>query len=253
MSEAPVLELRHVVRSFGAVRAVDDVSLTVRRGSLASIIGPNGAGKTTLYNVVTGRLRPDAGQVLLRGEDVTGLPPHAIARRGLARSFQVTNVFMGLSVFENVRAAVSARRGAARRWFADVESDGALRDETRLVLEQVGLAALAGRPCRTLAHGDRRVVELAIVLALEPEVILLDEPTAGMNPQEAQRIVSLIRQLQRETGRTFLLTEHDMKVVFSVSERIIVMHQGRILADGAPEEIRGNADVRRAYLGGVVA
>jgi len=249
----PALELRNVSRSFGGVRAVDDVSLAVRSGTLTSIIGPNGAGKTTLYNLVSGRLRPDAGRILLRGEDVTGLPPHAVARRRLARSFQVTNVFMGLSVFQNVRAAVIARRGAGRRWFADVESDRSLREDTQRLLAQVGLAEQAPRPCRTLAHGDRRIVEIAIVLALEPNVILLDEPTAGMNPHETLRIVALVRDLQRETGKTFLLTEHDMKVVFAVSERIVVMHQGRVIADGAPDAIRGDAEVRRAYLGGVVA
>jgi branched-chain amino acid transport system ATP-binding protein len=252
VSSAPVLELRDVSRSFGALRAVDHVSLAVRAGSLTSIIGPNGAGKTTLYNLISGRLRPDSGRILLKGEEILGLPPHAIARRGLARSFQITNVFPGLTAFANVRAAVIARTRASRRWFADVGADASLRGRTDAILEQVGLGAVADRPCRSLSHGDRRVVEIAIILALEPDVILLDEPTAGTNPQETARIVGLIQELQRETGKTFLLTEHDMKVVFSVSERIVVMHQGRILADGAPDAIRGDLSVRQAYLGGVL-
>ncbi len=246
------LELRGLVRAFGALRAVDGVSLSIPSGTFTSIIGPNGAGKTTLYNVITGRLRPTEGQVLFRGEEITGLPPHLIARRGLARSFQLTNVFMEMTVFENVRAAVIAHRGAGHRWFQDVEADTAIAEETWGLLEQVGVAEVAHTPCRALSHGDRRVVELGIVLALEPSLILLDEPTAGMNPVESTRIVSLLQAIQRSTGKTFLLTEHDMKVVFSVSDRIIVMHQGRVLADGRPDAIRADEEVKRAYLGGVV-
>ena len=159
---------------------------------------------------------------------------------------------MGLTAFENVRAAVMAHRRAAVRWWRPVDGETALNEEAMQILDLVGMAQAASRPCKTLSHGDRRVVELAIVLALEPEVILLDEPTAGMNPGETERIVQLIRRLQQETGKTFLLTEHDMQVVFAIAERIIVMHQGRVLADGLPDEIRRDEEVKRAYLGGLV-
>ncbi len=247
-----VLELRDLVKAFGALRAVDGVSLAIQPGTLTSIIGPNGAGKTTLYNLVTGRIRPSHGHVLFQGEDITGLAPHQVARRGLARSFQITNVFMGLTAFENVRAAVIAHLGAGSHWFGPVEKDRAIADRTWTLLEQVGIADRAHLPCKALAHGERRVVEIGIVLALEPSAILLDEPTAGMSPTESARIVELLQGIQRSTGKTFLLTEHDMKVVFSVSDRIVVMHQGRVLADGLPDAIRANDEVKRAYLGGVV-
>lgn len=249
---SPILELRGLSRSFGALRAVDDVTLSIARGSFTSIIGPNGAGKTTLYNLITGRIPPSGGRVIFEGRDITGLAPHQIARLGLARSFQITNVFMGMTVFENVRAAVIARRQAGRRWFQSVDADREIAAASWAILQQLELTEVAHLPCRALSHGDRRVVEIGIVLALEPSLILLDEPTAGMNPVETTRIVSLLQSIQRATGKTFLLTEHDMKVVFAVSDRIIVMHQGRVLADGSPDQIRADEQVKQAYLGGVV-
>ena len=248
-----MLELRNLTKSFGALRAVDGVTLEVRAGTFTSIIGPNGAGKTTLYNLISGRVEPGAGRVLFHGRDITGWPPHRIARIGLARSFQITNVFPGMTVFENVRAAVLAHRGASHRWFEAVEADRSISDETEALLGQVGLGDAADVPCRALSYGERRAVEIGIVLALEPSLILLDEPTAGMSPSESVRTVNLLQSIQRATGKTFLLTEHDMKVVFAVSDRIVVMHQGRLLADGLPAEIRANEEVKRAYLGGVTA
>lgn len=250
---APALELRDLSRAFGALRAVDHVSLRIASGTFTSIIGPNGAGKTTLYNLITGRIPPTSGQVLLHGQDITGLAPHRVARRGLARSFQITNVFLGLTPYENVRAAVIAQRGLGRRWFGSVDGERTLAERTWALLEEVGIAStgLAHVPCRALSHGDRRVVEIGIVLAIEPSVILLDEPAAGMNPAESARIVHLLQTIQRATGKTFVLTEHDMRVVFSVSDRVVVMHQGSVLADGSPSAIRANEEVKQAYLGGV--
>ncbi len=250
-SSEPVLDVRDLRKHFGAVRAVDGVSVQVRRGEIVALIGPNGAGKTSLYNVITGRLRPDAGSVRFGGRELVGLPPHAIVRRGLVRSFQITSLLPGLTVLQNVRAALLARQRRMFEWWRPVAEDRALNQETHAILARVGLAAAAGRLVSTLPHGDRRVLEIAFVLALDPEVILFDEPTAGLDPEESQRIVNLIRDLQRQTGKTILITEHDLAVVFALAERILVMHQGRLLAQGTPAEIQGDPEVRRAYLGGV--
>ncbi len=250
-SSETVLDLRDIRKHFGAVRAVDGVSLLVRRGEIVALIGPNGAGKTTLYNLITGRLRPDAGSVRFAGRELVGLPPHAIVRRGVVRSFQITSLLPGLTVLQNVRAALLARQRRMFEWWRPVAEDRALNQEAHAILAQVGLGAVAGRLVSTLPHGDRRVLEMAFVLALDPEVILFDEPTAGLDPEEIQRIVRLIRDLQRQTGKTILITEHDLAVVFALAERILVMHQGRLLAQGTPAEIQGDPEVRRAYLGGV--
>jgi branched-chain amino acid transport system ATP-binding protein len=247
----PVLELRDVRKHFGAVRAVDGVTLQLRRGEIVALIGPNGAGKTTLYNVISGRLRADAGTVRFHGQELVGLPTHAVVRRGLARSFQITNVFPGLSVLQNVRAALIARHRRTLDWWHPVAHDQGLNAEAHAILAQVGLAPVAHRLVSALPHGDRRVVEIALVLALDPSVVLFDEPTAGLTAEESRRVVALIRDLQSRTGKTFLLTEHDLAVVFAVAERILVMHQGRLLAQGSPAEVQADQEVRRAYLGGV--
>ncbi len=246
-----ILEVRDLHKHFGAVRAVDGVSVQVRRGEIVALIGPNGAGKTTFYNVVTGRLRADSGSVRFAGQELVGLPPHAIARRGLVRSFQITNVFAGLTALRNVRAALTARQQRTYDWWRPVDADVALNREARILLARVGLAPVADQLVRTMSHGDRRIVELALVLALDPAVILFDEPTAGLNPEDSQRVVTLIRELQAETGKTFVITEHDLAVVFSLAERILVMHQGRLLAQGTPAQVQDDREVRRAYLGGV--
>ena len=248
---AALLELRGVTRDFGRLRAVDGVDLDVYEGELTAVIGPNGAGKTTLYNLLTGRYRPTQGSIRWMGEEIGHLSPPEILRRGIGRSFQVTNVFPSLTVLENVRIAAVVQMGLQRRWFTRVDADPRLAEACLHVLRMVGLEELQDQPVHQLSHGDRRLVEVAIVLATRPRLVLLDEPTAGMNPLETRRMVELIRSLHQRTGMTFLLTEHDMEVVFSIARRIVVMHRGRILADGPPEKVRANPEVRAAYLGEV--
>jgi branched-chain amino acid transport system ATP-binding protein len=235
-----VIDVRDLRRSFGGVVALDGVTLSVAEGERRAIIGPNGAGKTTLFNLLTGYLKPDRGRIELRGEDITHLPVHAIARRGVARSFQVTSIFPRLSVFENVWLAVHARAtpNGAPAWFDEA---------TWRVLELVGLAHRAGDPAGTLAHGDQRLLEIGLTVGLGGDVLLLDEPTAGVSPEESEATVSLIQRLAPR--HTIVLVEHDMDLVMSISHRISVLHRGRIIAEGTPEEIRGNAAVREAYLG----
>jgi branched-chain amino acid transport system ATP-binding protein len=246
-----VLRTERLVKSFGALTAVNDVALTVEAGALHSVIGPNGAGKTTLFNLLTGQLRPTAGRILFDGRDVTGTPPQRIAHLGIARSFQRTNVFPALSVLDNVWVAAFARgswRGLAwRRASAYPE----LAERALGALAEVGLEARARQPAREVSHGEQRQLELAIALAAAPRLLLLDEPAAGLSPEETRRMVTLIRGLK---GRyTIVLIEHKMDIIMSISDRISVMHFGSLIAEGAPAEIQRNPDVRRAYLGGIVA
>ena len=244
---APLLEVAGVTRSFGGFQALAGVSFHVEAGEISAVIGPNGAGKTTLFNVITGHLAPDAGRVALAGRDITGQAPHTICRLGLARSFQRTNIFPRLSVFENVQIAVlSHERRAYGPW---TPAHGLGRDRTMAVLEDVGLAQRAADPSGSLSYGDQKQLELGIALALEPTLLLLDEPTAGMSPQETRSSIALVARIARERKLTVLFTEHDMDVVFSVAQRICVLHQGRMIADGAPEDIRGLAEVKRVYFG----
>ncbi len=250
MPETALLQVEKLSKSFGKFQAIADVSLTVKSGTLSALIGPNGAGKTTFYNVVTGRYRPSHGHVFFEGADVTRTPTHKLVARGLLRSFQITNIFPALSVMQNVITPLIIQHHSS---FACLESLGKREDfveEAQTILERVGLADKANRIASTLAYGDKRLVEIAIVLARRPKLVLLDEPTAGMNPQETDRMVHLIKELSEQSGTTFFITEHDMKVVFAVSERIFVLHQGRLLAEGSPEEIRANREVKEAYLGG---
>jgi branched-chain amino acid transport system ATP-binding protein len=250
MSEAPILEVRNITRNFGKFQAIGGVSLRVPQGRLSALIGPNGAGKTTFYNVISGKYRPTTGSVHFDGQDVTGLAPHRLVARGMLRSFQITNVFPELSVLENVlvplvvhhRASFAFLRSLARRkdWVEEAEG----------ILDRVGLREMRHRVVSTLAYGDKRLIEIALVLTRKPKLVLLDEPTAGMNPEETDRMIHLIRELADQSGTTFFITEHDMKVVFSVAQRIYVLHQGRLLAEGAPDEIRSNDQVKQAYLGG---
>ncbi len=243
----PLLEVSDVARAFGGFQALGKVNLRVEEGEISAVIGPNGAGKTTLFNVITGHLVPDAGRIAFRGRDITGRPPHAICRLGLARSFQRTNIFPRLTVFENVQIAVlSHERRAYGVW---EPARGLARDRTMAVLEDVGLTTRAGDPSGSLSYGDQKQLELGIALALEPTLLLLDEPTAGMSPQETRQSVALVERLARQRKLTVLFTEHDMDVVFAVAQRIRVLHQGRIIVEGRPEEIRGHPEVKRVYLG----
>jgi branched-chain amino acid transport system ATP-binding protein len=242
-----MLEVRGVTKSFDGFQAVGGVSLTVPRGSISAIIGPNGAGKTTLFNLITGHLRPDAGRVVFKERDVTGIAPHDLCRLGMGRSFQRTNIFPRLTVFENVQAAYVSHRGRGWNLFAPVER--VYRAETEAILQAVGLLDRAREESGFLSHGGQKQLELGIALALEPEILLLDEPTAGMSASETRESIALIERLAHERRLTLLFTEHDMEVVFSISQRITVLHQGRVIADGAPAEVRRDPEVRRVYLG----
>lgn len=249
-----VLETRGLTRTFGALVAVDEVSVTIDAEEVTSIIGPNGAGKTTFYNLLAGVLAPTEGEVYLRqdGEldDITGLPTHEIARRGLSRAFQINNLFDGLSVLDNVLVArISAEeRGLEVRTRRD--DDEALAERAREVLSLTDLETEADTTCANLSHGDKRKVEIALALATDPSVVLLDEPTAGMNPSESQELVELVRELDETTDTTFVVTEHDMDVVLDLSDRILVLHQGGLIADGTPREVMDDEAVAEAYLGG---
>jgi branched-chain amino acid transport system ATP-binding protein len=242
-----MLDVRGLTKSFAGFVAVDGVSLAVQTRQIAAVIGPNGAGKSTFFNLITGHLRPDGGQVLLDGRDITGVPPHRICRMGVGRSFQRTNIFPRLSVFENVQAAFLAHRGRGRDFWS--RSDGFYRDETSALLQSIGLGPLAGAVAGTLSYGNQKQLELGIALASEPSVLLLDEPTAGMSASETHDSIRLLERIAEERGLTLVFTEHDMEVVFGIAEKIAVLHQGRVLAEGTPDEVRRDPDVRRVYLG----
>jgi len=244
-----VLETRNLRKEFDGLVAVADVSLRVREGELHAIIGPNGAGKTTLFNLISGVLPPTSGQVFLRGREITGLPPHQIARRGIGRSFQITNLFPNLTVLESVRLAAQARGRHSLRFWAHYRRYRQYEERAMAIIHQVGLTGREHFLARALPHGDQRKLEIALLLATEPDVLLLDEPTAGMASGEIPALMDLIRGLREEGGRTILLVEHKMDVVMNLSDRITVMHQGRVLAEGTPAEISANEQVQRAYLG----
>jgi branched-chain amino acid transport system ATP-binding protein len=244
---APVLETRGLAKSFGGVQAVGGVDLAMPRGEIRALIGPNGAGKTTLFNMLTGQLRADAGEVRFKGERLSGLPPHAVWRRGVSRTFQITATFLTLTSLENVQVALQSHR---RRTYALLTGAAGLELEAaRALLTQVGLEAQAGRPAGVLAYGDLKKLELAVALANGPEMLLLDEPTAGMAPAERGALMALTQRIARERDLTVLFTEHDMDVVFSVADRIMVLHQGCVIAEGSPDEVRADAQVQKVYLG----
>jgi branched-chain amino acid transport system ATP-binding protein len=242
-----LLDVRNLRKSFDGFQAVGGVSFSVPQGSISAIIGPNGAGKTTLFNLITGHLRPDAGSVSFKGREVTGIAPHDLCRLGMGRSFQRTNVFPRLTVFQNIQAAFLCHRG--RGWNLMASVDRFYRDETEALLVSVGLLDKAGEVAGFLSHGNQKQLELGITLALEPEILLLDEPTAGMSAQETRESIRLIERIAHERGLTLLFTEHDMEVVFAIAHRITVLHQGEVIADGTPEEVRAHPEVRRVYLG----
>jgi branched-chain amino acid transport system ATP-binding protein len=247
VSASPVLEGRGLRKAFGGVRAVDGVDLTLPRGEIRALIGPNGAGKTTLFNMLTGQLAADAGEVRFKGERITGLAPYLVWRRGVSRTFQITATFGSLTALENVQVARLAHRRRTYSLFSRAggqEATPALR-----LLQQVGLAGEAERPAGVLAYGDLKRLELAMALANEPELLLLDEPTAGMAPAERGTLMALIEGIARGRALSVLFTEHDMDVVFAIADRIMVLHQGRVIADGKPEAVRADPGVQRVYLG----
>jgi branched-chain amino acid transport system ATP-binding protein len=246
-----LLECDRVSRHFGAVAAVDQVSLSVDRGEIRAVIGPNGAGKTTLFNVIAGVLRPTAGSVRFKGDRISGLSPHAVCARGISRTFQLTALFPKLSARENVRLAAQARH--AGRW--RLLGRGAMVPWTEKHadrwLDRLNLGHVRSTPAGLLSHGDQRLLEVTMALAQEPELLLLDEPTQGLSIEETARTVALLRELLGAGGLTVLLVEHDMEVVFRLAHRITVLHQGRVIADGTPEATRAEPAVQAAYLGGL--
>jgi branched-chain amino acid transport system ATP-binding protein len=246
MTSTALLRTEQLTRSYGSLLAVDRVSLSVHEGELRSIIGPNGAGKTTLFRLISGEVAPTGGRIWFRGRDVTGLAQHTVSRLGIAKSYQITNIFPHLSVLENVRVAAQGYGRSFNFWSrADALTDA--RDRATALLETMGLGRKGALLAAHLSHGEKRHLELAIALAADPVLLLLDEPTAGMSPEETDATMVLIRELA--AGRTIVLVEHKMKLVMKISDRITVLHQGQVLADGTPEEIRANAVVQRTYLG----
>ncbi|HXJ79973.1 MAG TPA: branched-chain amino acid ABC transporter ATP-binding protein/permease [Candidatus Methylomirabilis sp.] len=242
-----ILQALGLKKHFGGVQAVNGVNLAVAPGDLRAIIGPNGAGKTTLFNLLSGDLRHDTGQIRFMDVVVSGLRPHELCRRGLSRTFQITSIFRRLTVIDNVRTALLTHR--RRHYNVLVPARRVYQDEALGLLERVGLRDEAGKPSGILAHGDQRRLELAIALASEPQLLLLDEPTAGMAPRERHEIMAMVAGIARDTGLTIVFTEHDMDVVFAVATRITVLHQGSVIAEGTPAEVRANAEVQRVYLG----
>ncbi|MGI9418554.1 MAG: ABC transporter ATP-binding protein, partial [Geminicoccaceae bacterium] len=246
----PVLECIGLTRRFGALIAVDSVDMTVEPGEIRAVIGPNGAGKSTLFNVITGVLAPSTGQARFMGETITGLPVDKVVQKGIARTFQLTHLFPELTARENVRIAAQARRPG--RWKliggADVLADTGERADA--ALERLRLARFADVPANMLSHGDQRLLEIAMAVAQAPRLLMLDEPTQGLSIEETDRAVEILRSMLSGGDLTVILVEHDMEVVFKLAHRITVLHQGRVIADDVPENVKADDEVQRAYLGG---
>ncbi|MCB0046312.1 MAG: ABC transporter ATP-binding protein [Caldilineaceae bacterium] len=249
MRDDIILETRDLRKNFGGLTAVNDVSLQVRANSFHSIIGPNGAGKTTLFNLVSGTLAPTSGRIFYKGRDITRLPVYRTAHLGMGRSFQITNIFPNLTVLENIRLAAQALGKDNFRFTRSVDSFDNYIERAWTVAERVGLLSRALSPARELAHGDQRKLELGMLLAPDPDVLLLDEPTAGMATEQVPDLIALIEEIRAEGGKTVMMVEHNMNVVMSVSDTVTVMHYGSVLAEGSPAAIAANETVQQAYLG----
>ena len=243
-----ILTTERLTKNFGGLRAVDSVSLHFEEGKLTSIIGPNGAGKTTFFNLLTGLIKPDSGKIIFSGADITRLPIHEIVRRGISRSFQIINLFNELTLFENVWLGVQAQQKHGKELFADSNKFASIRDETFRVIQETGLSGKEDTPVKLLSYGDRRILEITISLTTKPMLLLLDEPTSGLMSEDRKRISNFMKKISSEL--TLFVVEHDMDVVMSISDHIVVLSQGAILAQGPPNEIRGNEKVQEAYLGG---
>jgi branched-chain amino acid transport system ATP-binding protein len=242
-----MLQVEAVNKSFEDFMAVSGANLTVGKGEIVAVIGPNGAGKTTLFNLITGALKRDRGKIIFKGEDISELPPYEICKKGISRSYQIVNIFPRLTVFKNVQVAVLSQQRKSRKLFQPAKN--MVVSETKDILESVGLLDKAHGVAGALSHGDQKILEIAIALGNEPELLILDEPTAGMSPEETSATMELIKRLAQMRGLTILFCEHDMDIVFSIAESIMVMHQGRTLIQGRPEDVRKNSFVQEAYLG----
>jgi branched-chain amino acid transport system ATP-binding protein len=242
-----ILQVDGLTKSFGALRAVDNVSFGIEQGDLVALIGPNGAGKTTLFNVIIGFLTPEAGKVIFKGEDVTSLPPHRIARKRIGVAFQITNIFPRLTVFQNIQAALFASRGKTKNMYSLAPK--MMKDDTNEILAAVRLSEMTQTPADSLPQPDKKRLELGIALASRPELLLLDEPTSGQSAEETFSTMELVKKINEEQGLTILFIEHKMPVVFGIARRIIVMHHGSVIADAEPESVRESKEVQEAYLG----
>ena len=242
-----MLQVEGVVKSFDDFVAVNGANLSVKKGEIVAVIGPNGAGKTTLFNLITGQLKPDRGKILFKGEEISAYPPHEICRRGIARSFQIANIFPRLTVFGNVQVAVLSHQRKSSNPLLPARNIA--REETRNILESVGLLNQEKNIAGSLSHGDQKILEIAIALGNAPELMILDEPTAGMSPEETFATIELIKCLALLRGLTLLFCEHNMDIVFSIAKRVMVMRQGRTIIQGEPQEVRANQEVQEAYLG----
>jgi branched-chain amino acid transport system ATP-binding protein len=242
-----ILEVEGLTKSFGGLMAVNKVDLQIEDRELSSIIGPNGAGKTTLFNLLSGKLRPSSGRVIFKGEEISKLSPREICLKGIGRSFQRVNIFPRLSTFDNVQIAVLSEQKKTRNLIIPVRN--MVREKTKEILESVMLADKEEVLAGLLSHGDQKRLELGIALATRPKLLLLDEPTAGMSPEETKKTTELIQEIVQDQGLTLILIEHDMSVVFRISEKIRVMHMGRMIAEGKPEEVKANNEVQKIYIG----
>jgi branched-chain amino acid transport system ATP-binding protein len=251
MTSEIIFQTINLRKAFGALVAVDDVNMQVRTNSLHAIIGPNGAGKTTFFNLLSGNLEPTSGKIFYKGRDITNQPVHRTIHSGIGRSFQITNIFPNLTVLENIRLAAQAMGSDNFKFWQAASAFKKYEERAWQVIEKVGLKERAYQFALALPHGDQRKLELGMILAPDPEVLLLDEPTAGMASEQVPELIELIQDIQRAGNKTVLLVEHNMNVVMSVSDAITVMHQGRVLAEGTPAEIAANSEVQTAYLGGL--
>jgi branched-chain amino acid transport system ATP-binding protein len=243
-----MLSVQGVEKTFDRFIAVNEANLEVGKGQVVAVIGPNGAGKSTLFKLISGHLKPDKGKILFKGEDIAGVAPHRICRKGISLSFQIVNVFPRLTVFENVQAAVLAHQGKTFNLLSPARRLAV--QETTEILESVSLCPAADRVSGSLSHGEQKVLEIAIALGNDPELLILDEPTAGMSPEETFATIALINRLTSQRGLTILFCEHDMELVFSIAHQIMVMHQGVSIIQASPTEVKQNEEVRKAYLGG---
>lgn len=242
-----IFEAKSLLKRFGGITATNGVSFQVQENELVSVIGPNGAGKTTLFNLLTGHIVPDSGKVFFKGKDITGVAPHAISRMGIGRSFQRINIFSKLSTFQNIQVAILSAQHKSHFFFSSSRKMAV--QETEEILQSVGLLEKGSTKGGLLSHGDQKRLEMGIALATRPSLLLLDEPTQGMSPQETNEMTELIKSLVKDKGLALIFVEHDMKVVFGISDKIIVLHQGAVIFSGTPASVRSNEDVQRIYLG----